>query len=68
MARYLYFARPVHLARSCHGYLTFLRARTIPYGLKVISHSRQNSPRVLAVRMNVSRNFLPGMDMPNHDN
>lgn len=67
MARYLY-SRPVHLARSCHGYLTFPEGTNNPIALKVISHSRQNSPRVLAVRMNVSRNFLPGMDMPNHDN
>lgn len=46
----------MHLARSCHGYLTFPEGTNNPIALKVISHSRQNSPRVLAVRMNVSRN------------
>lgn len=67
MARYLYFA-PRALGPVLPRYLTFPEGTNNPIALKVISHSRQNSPRVLAVRMNVSRNFLPGMDMPNHDN
>ncbi len=57
----------MYLASSCHGNFTLPKGAHDPVALEVIGNPGQNGPCVLAVRVGMGRNFLPGMEMPDHD-